>query len=218
MKIIKLILDNDTVHYYGVGDIMRGDLEYFLNEINLAPDMVYTDPPWTNGNCKYWRTIASRQDESIQSYRLSYHSFLLKLKEQLPHTPLFIEGSRLTYNTLINVFSEDYEYNKCYKVFYNDNIEQRLLFFNDATILLELDDMIDLEYVLEAFKYFQDTVKTVLDPCTGLGLTSSVSYSFGKNFIGFDLNKTRLDKTIGLFKDKILEGEELWIGEQDNHS
>ena len=98
MEIIKLTLDNNTIHYYAQGDIMENNLQEYLKELPLKPDMIYTDPPWTNGNCKYWRTIANKQDNNIKTYQISYKTFLQSLKKQLPlNTPLFIEGSKNTY-------------------------------------------------------------------------------------------------------------------------
>lgn len=217
MKIIYLELENGTEQYYAQGDIMVFDLVKFLDIIPLKADLIYTDPPWSDGNCKYWRTIAHKQDNNIESYKLSYHTFLSRLHEQLPHTPLFIEGSRLTYNTILNVFGEDYKYNRVFKVFYDKDIEQRLIFFNDNPIILDLNDMVDLEYVQAVFTYYNYTTETVLDPCTGLGITPKTAYKFNKNFIGFDLNKTRLDKTIQLFKNKTERKDEIWIEGQNTH-
>ena len=207
---IRLTLDNGTVHYYATGDIMEGDLKEFLSHIPISPDMVYSDPPWSDGNCKYWRTIANRDNKNIRTYQLKYRNFLKCLKEQLPQDiHLFIEGSKHHYNVLENVFKNNYLYYKTFRVYYHLNKEQILSVFDNKPIRIDLTGMVDLEYVNTAFEYTQP--QAVLDPCVGLGITATTAYTHNTNFIGFDLNNTRLNRTIQLFKDYIITKDEYVI-------
>lgn len=182
---------------------MKNELQDYLETIPLKTNIVYTDPPWTNGNCKYWRTIASRQDNNIKSYQLKYSDFLTHLKKQLPSSiPLFIEGSTHTYNELISNFKKEYKYYKCYLTYYN-NRKQVLIHFNNTPIIdLDLNNTHDTEMIKQSFQYINKNIDNpvILDSCVGLGLTARTSYQYNNNFIGFDLNETRIQKTINSLK------------------
>ena len=46
------------------------------------------------------------------------------------------------------------------------------------------------------FGYHYLSPLTVLDPCVGLGGTARMCYFFGCDFVGFDLNRSRVERTI----------------------
>ncbi len=206
-------------HIFKCGDIINHDLSTFLKKIPYI-NMVYTDPPWNTGNCKYWRTIAHKDDNSIKTYHQVYFKeFLTKMINSLNTNSskmnvIWIETSIKEAETVKKIitkksnlpFSGEWTIyygspkrpNKLLRFSKNENIK------NDPT---GLSGQAPTEW---AFKQ-EDSLKskTVLDPCIGKGMTARIAYKHDKTCYGMELNPRRLQKTIEFFERKGFKAEKI---------
>tara|TARA_R100001460_G_scaffold74318_1_gene115390 strand:+ start:155 stop:781 length:627 start_codon:yes stop_codon:yes gene_type:complete len=196
------------------GDIMNGIAHLMQNDI---ADFIYSDPPWGQGNLKYWQTINKRHT-GREPNQIDYNKFL-------PHY----------FNTI-------YEYSKDiaiieYGVGWREDIikiAQQAGYIHNGIItsyygggkkVLPLDIHVFSKYQnipipagLEAsiseytgYKVVQAMfnafcpadAEIILDPMCGMGYTAQATIDRGLKFRGNELNEKRLGKTIDRLKKSL---------------
>jgi hypothetical protein len=188
---------------YLCGDHENQDLNILLDHITEPIDMIYSDPPWNAGNCRYWRTIAHRHTGEIETHDVNFNWFWDILRghiKQIQPRVCWIEMSVQEHTNVIE-YLEGYappyagKWTVCYGSPKRPNI---LLRFSSEKHISNDPTGLSGESVTEWAFNQSDSLQSqnVLDFCIGLGMTSRFAYKFDKTCYGMELNPTRLEKTI----------------------
>lgn len=204
-------------HWFMCGDIMENDLEKFIDVLPKPIDMIYSDPPWNSGNCKYWRTIANKANNQIKTYPVDFNHFISTINKQLKTLGdlkvIWLEASMKEYIKLISNFNShnlplNGEWTICYG---NPKRPNKLLRFSETKTITEDPTNFTGEKPTDWAFIQEDSqkCKTVLDFCIGLGMTSRKAYKHNKTVYGLELNPQRLQRTIDFFLNKGFEVEKI---------
>ncbi len=170
-------------------------------------DFIYSDPPWGNGNLKYWQTlnvknnVAERLDTDLTLFMEQLFSIIHQASK--PSTLVFIEYG-VKWVSVIEAFSQKIGLNICAVSNPVYGHPQRpLKLFTLAYQPLELpshyqasiDNTSGFETLLKATAPFEMSGKSFLDPCCGLGYTAKLAVRNNAVFYGNELNASRLEHT-----------------------
>lgn len=198
-------------HIFGCGNITSGDLDLFASWIvhhETYPEMVYTDPPWSDGNCKYWRTMAKVPVRTASPLHKELIRNIFKAVTAFESDVIFMEQS--SHEDLSGVVEEAkrarYEKLGQWTVSYGSKNKPR----PNELLLFALPEMEGIEGDFDpsglhnnamtkaVFERFAIGGKTVFDPCVGLGTTARMAYNHDMRCVGFELDPKRLARTIAM--------------------
>jgi len=203
-------------HAINHGDVMHVNFNELIETRDGKVDIMYSDPPWGQGNLRYWQTMnkkqtgATKEDHDINEFlkrifwiAKTYCRNLVFLEYSVKFIDEFIamgeayemqhhhtidiyykSGSRLLPNVL-HIFTTK---------FYENKIEL------PAGYREELATLQGYPLLRSAIKPFASPGQYILDPCCGMGYTAQFAIDHDLNFVGNELNKVRLQKTINRFK------------------
>jgi predicted RNA methylase len=158
-------------------------------------DCVYSDPPWGQGNLKYWRTMNKQPD-----FKVDWLGFVRKFFEHCqrhcPNGKWYIEtGVRFVDDVMSqaprNGISLECVYRAGGKWLPNVLLVFGGEFPNDVPVE---SDRYGINLVKWALAPLPVGSK-VLDPCCGLGTTAKACRQLGLEFYGNELNPARLERT-----------------------
>jgi len=187
----------------GIDDLMGNDMA----------DILYSDPPWGEGNLKYWNTINQRDNKNEQKENVSLDKFLnilFSVAVKYCRGPIIIEYGIRWKASLIDK-AKEYKLNSiivCDAIYKTGSkfLPLNIHVFSNKDIMLPEDykdtlkNTSSLQTVRMAIKPFAQAGKIILDPCCGMGKTAAIAKEYDMIFRGNELNKKRLDKTIKLLK------------------
>ena len=195
---------------------------------NDKVDIYYTDMPWGDANIKYWHTINKKMNNieySTPSY--TFEDFMRKVfkyASMFSRKWVVIEcGKRFT-ETVKRIAGEFGLYHiATVETMYKSGGKLHPM----DVVVFRVDKHIELDLSPAYHTHGYKTVKAVFDQlikhggemksgmdlCCGLGYTARACIENGMRFIGNELNKKRLKKTIELIKKKegIKDGEVISI-------
>lgn len=172
-------------------------------------DVIYSDPPWGPGNQKYWHTMNKRGSKP----RTSWESFLCSFasvcaQHRKPNTPVFVEmGLRWTDVLDEAMDSVGLSMTHRWVILYGPKkspLENTVALYGTSCPLITLPEPPYGEPVTRAI--LGSVVRhgdTVLDPCSGLGMTARATLLFDGVFYGSELNSDRLKRTAEWLKKKV---------------
>lgn len=174
-------------------DIMQSDLPFGV------VDCIYSDPPWGNGNLKFWRTHNGQAGHPVD-----WNQFLVRFfgicAKHCPNGPWFVEtGTRFVDDCLAasplpaaNVVPCRYRAGSKWL----------------PNVLLSFGSELSSPWIAEESRYGQNLIRwalsripsgsRVLDPCCGLGGTAKACAALGLEFYGNELNPKRLERTLAV--------------------
>jgi predicted methyltransferase len=188
------------------GDIMDGIADLMRND---KADIFYSDPPWGEGNLKYWQTMNVKMNSDAVKKQVDLNLFLNKIFETAATYAkgvIFIEyGER--WADVVKQKSNIYglKHICIIKTQYGSGKNMLPL---DLHILSKQTITIPSDYVSYVWgSHGYETLKRatapfivkggiVLDPCCGMGYSAQVAVDNEMRFRGNELNQTRLNKTI----------------------
>lgn len=180
-------------------DIMLDDLDSLFYDGEKASCM-YSDPPWGQGNLKYWRTMNQQSGHEV-----NWIDFLNRLKflyQKHVEGPLFLETGKRFVNDLINVFGQpDVQYTCVYGAKRTENI--LMCFGATPSIDLAYKSGVDLVYSCLA-SYAESFPASVFDPCVGLGNTAKACKKIGSTLYANELNEKRMLKTTKIIPFEVI--------------
>lgn len=155
-------------------------------------DMSYIDPPWNTGNINSFYKKAGFPEK--KEFEIFIEKLLNLVKQYSPKLNYLEMGSQnldfvkhliISLNGIVaNVWKITYyQKHPCFLIRYTFGIPSIIDF--DFT-------GIDDDYTPRFAMQFEKDVNTILDLCTGRGLTGRTAHSMGKTFFGTELNKRRL--------------------------
>ncbi len=185
-----------------VADLTKDGVDVMLGMVEgKKVQVVYSDPPWSPGNEKWWRRHAGLEPPN------SYHNLLIgwcACVVACHPVDVFCEQSIVDAhrNILLGIIHEFHGWElplvEQWTVFYGSPLRPNvLLHFGKDRIRTNPEGMHGEAMTRRVFESFAGRVRVVADPCTGLGMTSRMAHEFGADFVGTELNSKRLDRTIG---------------------
>ena len=182
-----------------------------LMENNLA-DLFYCDPPWGDGNIKYWETMNFKMNNEIIDHvnidtflqslfgiiikytkNISFLEYGLKYKDLIIS---YIEKNNLILNGIVSPYYKSN--NKLFK--YNLYLISKSKIPIINSYLENLSKLQGYNLVIAAINPYVVEGGILLDPCYGLGNTARAAKFFKMKFYGNEINKSRLAKTIKILK------------------
>tara|TARA_Y100001973_G_C5195692_1_gene334095 strand:- start:1900 stop:2517 length:618 start_codon:yes stop_codon:yes gene_type:complete len=187
------------------GDIMDG-IDDLMD--GKQADIIYTDPPWGQGNIRYWQTL-NKKMTGAERKEIKYDAFInqiFKVCKKYAKNLLFVEYGIQWKDDIINL-GEKYGFihNQIIDVRYRSGsklLPLHLHVFSKTSLDLS-QDYIDsvtnthrYKTLKKALMPFSKEGMTILDPCCGMGFTAGIAKQTGMTFYGNELNSKRLEKTI----------------------
>jgi len=189
-------------------DLMFSDFQDLMR--NDIADIMYSDPPWGEGNLKYWQTINNRQTGADKN-PVNYSKFLWRIFDIAkthvkPEGMVFIEyGIAWHNNVKMTAAKHGFHNLGTIRLNYRSGVKflpLDLHLFSQTPVLIK-DNYIDsvrdthgFETLKQAITPFVSPGMKILDPCCGMGYTAQFAVDNGLTFFGNELNRSRLNKTI----------------------
>ena len=206
IKIGKHTVSNEDVQHVDFNKLLEGSKAHIL----------YTDPPWGDGNMKYWCTLNKRHTgQEIEA--MSYKTLIKIIKDMIKNHVdgyVFLEtGNQWLDETLEDI--KDVIYNqKVYSLRYKSG--SKLLTnpvivgtTNPNLVLPNLDALegaIDEHSLKIAIPLLAKEGAILLDPTCGMGNSARSAIQNKMRFVGNEFNSKRLEKTIiSLKKDENIQ-------------
>lgn len=190
--------------HLAVADLTTGTgVEIFRALVQESPvPLVYSDPPWSPGNEKWWRRYAGESPpESYSKFLGGWVAAAASCNPEHVFVEQSIRAEHRDYLTqaINRCPSWNIPYQEAWRTYYGSPARPNmLLHYGCAPLATNPADLKGVKMTREVFKglstYPQGTV--VADPCMGLGMTSRLAHERGWNCIGTELNPARLQKTI----------------------
>ena len=185
-------------HFLACGDLQKGDARRLMTRLSVTPDVVYTDPPWNASNAGAFRTKAG-----VPS-RVAFRLFLKDVVStvSLVRRYAFIEMGVHEADALADIIIDAGGdiLHRWMITYYR--VKPAVLFCATWTKqpaldcdLTGLNDTVTPMYALEAVRT-KGTAETVLDCCSGRGLTARSAHGLGYDFIGLELSRWRMSAAL----------------------
>jgi len=200
IEIGKHTVSNEDVQNVDFNKLLKGSKAHIL----------YTDPPWGDGNMKYWCTLNKRHTGQ-ENEAMSYKSLIKIIKNMIKNHVdgyVFLEtGNKWLDETLNDV--KDVIYNeRVYNLRYKSG--SKLLTnpvivgtTNPNLVLPNLDALegaIDEDSLKVAIPLLAKEGAILLDPTCGMGNSARSAIQNKMRFVGNEFNSKRLEKTINSLK------------------
>lgn len=171
--------------------------------LGMGPvDVIYSDPPWSPGNEKWWRRHA--KFDPPKDYTNLLRAWCT-CASQCGALHVFVEQSiidahrQMLLDTVDDCASWSLPLIESWVTKYGSpKRENMLLHFGDERLDADpsgLSGVTMTKTVIDALGLPPGA--TIGDPCAGFGMVSRLSHHAGYNFIGTELNQVRLDRAIG---------------------
>ena len=162
------------MHRITIHDIMTNDLDDLLQGVKV--DVFYSDPPWGEGNLKFWRTHNGQKGHTVD-----WGMFVRRVKflcDRHVSGPVFIETGVRFENDIIAIFGKPQgRYVTKYKG--GGKILPNLLLGYGEQPKLDPSGKTGLQVPLTVLSSLPTPPKSVLDCCVGLGMTAKVAKKLG---------------------------------------
>jgi len=194
------------------GDVMQGIDDLMADE---KAQIIYSDPPWGEGNLKYWQTINHRMT-GAEVKEVNYNAFINQIffiAQKYGTGIILIEYGIKWRNDIINIGRK---YGLIHlgiaNLIYQSGskfLPLDLHVFSKQELILpdnyleNLKNSYGMETLRKAVTPFAIKDKIILDPCCGMGYTAQIAIETGMSFRGNELNQKRLDKTISRLEKSI---------------
>ena len=191
IEIGKHIVSNEDVQNVDFNKLLKGSKAHIL----------YTDPPWGDGNMKYWCTLNKRHTgQEIEA--MSYKTLIKIIKDMIKNHVdgyVFLEtGNQWLDETLEDINSLRYKSGS--KLLTNPVIVGTT---NPNLVLPNLDALegaIDEHSLKIAIPLLAKEGAILLDPTCGMGNSARSAIQNKMRFVGNEFNSKRLEKTIKSLK------------------
>jgi hypothetical protein len=184
-------------HVFLCGDVEQGALTALARATGTGCDVVYTDPPWSAGNYKYWRTHAQRQGPS--DWCAFLEALLSGINTFNPYD-IWIEMG-ISSSDVLRCARDILQlpYDTHYTVFYGNPRRPNHLVHFGAPVTSSADGLYSEAVTRWAFGHFPHGASTVLDPCVGRGMTARMAHRYGLTCYGIEINPRRLAQILAWF-------------------
>lgn len=188
-----------TRHRLLLGDITTGVVGVLMGDDRA--DVVYSDPPWGPGNQQYWHTYRDRGSVPRTDWPGFLNAFCRAVVgARKLNAPVFVEmGMRWTGDLDGAMGDVGLPKQRDWAITYgpkNKQLPLRLTLYGPEDHPIDLGENTYGEAVTrEVLRSVVHPGTIVLDPCTGLGMTSRWTHRFGGCFRGTEMTAKRLAVT-----------------------
>lgn len=176
-----------------------------------APDLIYVDPPWNQGNVASFYTKAGQKGQGsftelrealMRTFQAARVVWAEMGKQHIDEFAAQVErsGGKITHR-----FSCTYYRRHLVYLIRADFSGGPALRAGAVAALEGADDEKTPGLVLQAEAW----ARRILDPCTGRGLTGRTTHQQGRRFCGSELNPRRLANLLAWFADQGLDARPL---------
>ena len=191
--------------------VIVGELSVELATLAIGgerADIIYSDPPWGEGNLKYWRTHNGQCGHPVE-----WRGFLFTVRDVAvatlrPGGHLFIEmGLRWVDELAVVMGAAGFSECNRWRMYYGSRKKMfpNVLWYSGPGAPCDPTDM----FGEPATRHVIDSVAVpgalVFDPCCGKGMTARCAVRAGMRFAGVELNPKRAQVTID------------WLEKHDRH-
>ena len=186
-------LFNESIEKLDMDELMQGRKAYVF----------YSDPPWNDGNLKYWSTLNYKQTgKKFSPISFEYMVNIIKnIIDKYVDGYVFLEqGKKQTEYVveqlkplLFNLQVQNISYGSG-----NNLLENRIIIgskYPDLQFMKDVSGLRGAELPYECIKTVAMPNQIVLDPFCGMGYTAIASVRNGMVFYGNEFNQHRLNKT-----------------------
>lgn len=182
-------------HWFGCGDLADGTVLNRLMELAPPLTLVYSDPPWSEGDTKRYRTLSQRDGVpgTNPGWSPIFHAALTPAKEN--DLLMYVEMSRASCPRAMEAARMmGAEVHGPWDVHYRPDWTESLMFAADwregGGPISTIKDPVARTAPEQALAGHEPGV--VLDPCTGNGWTALAADRAGWVFVGHELTPRRL--------------------------
>jgi len=188
----------------GIDDLMDGEMA----------DLIYSDPPWGEGNLKYWETMRVKMDKAPErSPDIKLDSFLetiFGIGQKYAKNVMLVEYG-IKWENELKSMAQSFGFQCLCTLTTQYKSGSKLLPMHlhvfakhPVPISKEWCDSVVDTYgyttISSAVKGFVTPGGILLDPCCGMGYSAQAAVDTGMVFRGNEMNSTRLNKTIKRLK------------------
>jgi DNA modification methylase len=185
----------------GIDDLMQGEVA----------DFVFSDPPWGQGNLRYWQTM-NKKMTGAERIEIDYSQFMERyfqiVAKHVKDVIVIAYGQRWHQDVIDYAAKAGFKWGGSAKSFYSAELLPLdvHLFSKSGTqhvnqAFIDACALKEAVVVRELFKVCcPKDAKIILDPMCGLGITSRSAVAIGAAFRGNELNAARLAKTINFLE------------------
>ena len=188
--------------------IESAEVDRLLLSASEKVRVLYTDPPWGDGNIKYWATL-NRKATGNQFRLISYQQLLDRIlqltKTHVEGHLMFTVGKKWVNMAKTAVEDAGMRNIRVFDCLYKSGSKDMpmLIVYGATSSKYQYDrskfyptDETGIELHRGMVSAVAERGKTLFDPCCGMGLLARASLSNGMKFKGSDFNSARLRKTI----------------------
>jgi hypothetical protein len=182
----------------GIDKLMEGQLA----------QIVYSDPPWGQGNLSYWQTMNNKMTGAEKEH-VDYNNFLnqiFSIAYKYSKDIVFIEYGIQWEKDIIELGTKHglKHIGLAHPIYRSGSrmLPLHLHIFAKSNVQLpngyldSIKDTYGLETLKRAIKPFVKEGEIILDPCCGMGYCAQMAIDNNMVFRGNELNEKRLSKTI----------------------
>jgi hypothetical protein len=181
-------------HWFTCGDLLDSENPWHELHPDYPPDLVYCDPPWTNGLARTFRTLSGLPQVGYDVHLI--FEAIVKLAESVP---LWLVTDRKPSAHILGLLDAAHHATWQLHGFTGgrDSSVLAVLHYVHDTPPPDADftDLIDRELPGRILDQY-DTPGIIADPCSGLGITSRAAYSHGWASINNELSPTRMSAAL----------------------
>jgi len=176
-------------------------VDMLISDVPLG--VLYSDPPWGDGNVKFWATLA-KKDTGVNTQVLTYDQLLgrvMQLAEKVSGH-IFIETGPRWVTMVQDMFQQAYGNARAYEMLYPGGKKMLTCWLvvssNDGSGPyrgFNPTGMHGAKVPRECVLSVRQPGRGLLDPCCGMGYSARAAIAAGMVFRGNELNAKRLAKT-----------------------
>jgi hypothetical protein len=180
------------------GDLTQGACFWLMGGVRA--DVVYSDPPWGPGNQKYWHTMNDRGSAPRTDWPVFLAAFCKTCAAfAKPEGWIFVEmGLRWIDELDAAMAAVGRPAKRRWAITYGPRsrpLPNTLSLYGEFDLRVDLAEPHGESPTRQVLGAVVRPGVTVLDPCTGLGMTARTTHRLGGTFFGLELNPRRLERT-----------------------
>lgn len=190
-------------HRVNCGDILDPGTMVRLMGQEKA-DLIYSDPPWGEGNVRFWRTFNGQKDESRSFTWADFIKAFVETVVTYAGGPVFLEmGNKWADEVSAMFAAQGFTEIQRWGITYGpQKWPSTLLLYAPPGVRVPTvpgpgpTGMNGTKRSRVALEPFAAPGLTIFDPCCGMGDTARVAVKTGMHFRGNELNHFRLAETV----------------------
>lgn len=181
----------DKIKIGDLGIVKVHSLFEEMPEFMKKADCVFTDPPADKGNMKRYYTKLDRKPEGTYSHFLER---LFEWIDAIAPKHVFIEVFKANKEQVRGLLQERFKHltETPHTYYFSKKYKCYIIHGTNEATDFKLPEGIDEERAIE-WVCKNLTFDCIADPCMGQGLVGYYAHKYGKQFVGTELNPTRLE-------------------------